>query len=286
MHELTVTSHCPWVDNCVAVNNHKHFMLYILFMVLGIAFLIRLTIACKCFYKTLNRNIDDTKFGLDLEVLPSPTELHCAILNDALCSQYSKDPLTIVTNAWGALQLTWTFMLLFAQLFQIAQNKTTFESMRHTDQVGPVMSAITTGTLSTDAAQVTADGAGPQPPHAHGHGHGHDHSHAKKQSCFGRWASILGIDTFLVIAFQGYKKTQAKSNHQHPKRTNPFTRGLFRNCRDFWSDGPIFGRKESGKSVVGEETVDYLSMYDVPRSGMRYRGGGYEEVAMEEGDVS
>lgn len=44
---LTCYSHCPWVDNCVAVNNHKHFILYVMFMIFGIGLLIRLTIACK-----------------------------------------------------------------------------------------------------------------------------------------------------------------------------------------------------------------------------------------------
>jgi hypothetical protein len=42
-------SHCPWVDNCVAVNNHKHFLLYVVFMIIGIGILIQLTITCMCY---------------------------------------------------------------------------------------------------------------------------------------------------------------------------------------------------------------------------------------------
>lgn len=51
---LTEYSHCPWVDNCIGVNNHKHFMLYIMSLVAGIGFLIRLTIACKSHLSSLD----------------------------------------------------------------------------------------------------------------------------------------------------------------------------------------------------------------------------------------
>lgn len=40
-------SHCPWVDNCIAVNNHKHFLLYVIFLIAGLGLLIRLTYVCK-----------------------------------------------------------------------------------------------------------------------------------------------------------------------------------------------------------------------------------------------
>jgi hypothetical protein len=214
----------------------------------------------------------------DLEALPTPPPnlAHCAIVTPDLCATINKDPLTLVTNIWGSLQLTWTFMLLFVHFVQIARALTTYESMRgNTEPMGPIMTGIATGSLSADSAQITASGAGPDPT-AHGH------SHKKpKEGCFASWKKMLGLDVFFNIAFNGYYGSKTKKEKQR-KRGNPFTRGIFRNCQDFWGDGPVFGRKENGVALLGGQKVDYTSMYDVPRGGMRYRGG-YEEVAVEDG---
>ena len=111
------------------------------------------------------------------------------------------------------------------------------------------------------------------------------HSHKKKkEGCFSSWSKMLGMDVFFTIAFNGYRGSKAKELRR--KKPNPFTRGLVRNCQDFWLDGPVFGRKQSGgMALLGGERVDYTSLYDAPRAGMRYRGG-YEEVpGAEDGEV-
>lgn len=249
--------HCPWVDNCVAVNNHKHFLLYVIFMITGIVLVVRLTLAY-------------------LEVLPEPAESHCTILDDTLCTQFFKDPLTIITNGWASLQLTWTFILVFVHLTQIARNITTLETMRERMQVGPIVTAMTTGTPSADAAAIGGPESGSAPTQGHAHAH-----NKKKGGCLSQWSKLLGIDTFITIAFQGYKGSQqTKVERQRRRRGNPFYRGIFRNCQDFWMDGPVFGRKrEPCRALLGGESVDYASLYDVPGGGaMAYRSGGYEAL--------
>jgi len=267
------------------VNNHKHFLLYVISLIIGIAFLIRLTFVCK--YRTpLNQAMawQPLTFS-DLEEIPGPprSQVHCDFVSPDICVTIQKDPLALVTNIWGSLQLTWTFMLLFVHFVQIARALTTYESMRGNTEMGPMMTAVATGAVNPDSAQITASGAGPDPTSA-----AHSHPHAKpKESCLSSWKKMLGLDVFFAIAFNGYNNGSSAKNSQkqkHRKRPNPFTRGVFRNCQDFWGDGPVFGRKESGVALLGGRRVDYTSMYDVPRGGMRYRGG-YEEVGVDEADV-
>lgn len=131
------------------------------------------------------------------------------------------------------------------------------------------MTALATGSMTMEGAQISAAGAGPdavKPAHNH------------QEGCLGRWKKLLGIDTFLAIALHGSKAEEVTAR----RKSNPFTRGMFRNCQDFWFDGPVFGRKGNGEAMLGGEKVDYTRMYVVPRGGMRYRGEGYQEVASED----
>lgn len=188
-----------------------------------------------------------------------------------------------MTTLWGALQLLWTVLLLFAHFSQIARAVTTYEAIRSNTQAGPVLTAVATGTVSMEDANVAPPDSGLGAPGAPGHGH----SHKKKGGCLSSWSKLFGLDTFVTIAFNGYQgsKNGDGSARRGRRRPNPFYRGILRNCEDFWLDGPIFARKESGSALVGGEKVDYTNLYDVPRGGMGYRRG-YEAVpAAEEGEA-
>lgn len=169
-------------------------------------------------------------------------------------------------------------MLTAAQLIQIARGLTTYESMRANRDAGPLLTAVATGTTSREEANVE-----PESDHAHDHSH---KKRSKKSGCCGAWISLLGLDTFFTIAFNGYHGSKNRDGgHKARRRPNPFYRGVFRDCEDFWLDGPIFGSKQSGTGLVGGERVDYTTMYDLPKGGIGY--SGYEAVpSAEEGQLS
>lgn len=42
--------HCPWVYNCIGINNHRHFFLYLACLEIGILAIVRISIGCKSSY--------------------------------------------------------------------------------------------------------------------------------------------------------------------------------------------------------------------------------------------
>ncbi|KAH6668801.1 hypothetical protein B0J14DRAFT_546993 [Halenospora varia] len=257
--------HCPWVYNCIGVNNHRHFFLYLVTLELGVLFIVRLALG---YFDILS-----SKEGLSSE---------CNLLAPDLCKIVNADPYTLVLCIWAALQLTWVTMLMFVQLVQISRAMTTWENMKGTGHAHgskaseAITSALTTGTTSRSGAQIGSTGLGPDPalPPANGHGH-----HHHKEGCFKQWKKILGVDTFVETALPGAKPTH--------RNRNPFSNGCLGNCKDFWCDpAPVFGKRENGSAMLGGQVVDYTAMYETPRlMTTRSRGGGggaYEAVAHDD----
>ncbi|KAH6712082.1 hypothetical protein BKA61DRAFT_609575 [Leptodontidium sp. MPI-SDFR-AT-0119] len=257
--------HCPWVHNCIGINNHRHFFLYLISLEAGLFFLVRIALG---YFENLSES-------------GSPD---CNILAEPLCHIVNSDPYTLVLVIWGVLQLTWVTMLLFVQLVQISRAMTTWENMRgsHHDHGSKVSeaftSALTTGTTSRAGAQIGNTGLGPDPALPPTHAPGHNHHH--KAGCFAQWKKILGVDTFVETALD------YKGGGRPRRNRNPFSNGCVGNCKDFWCDpAPVFGKRENGSAMLGGQVVDYTAMYETPRSMSTRRRGGegaYESVPADD----
>jgi palmitoyltransferase ZDHHC13/17 len=278
--QLTPISHCPWINNCVGNNNLRHFVLYMLFMEIGIIVFIRLVLACK----KLSRTVMSSPASLipvltDIDSLPAPSssKSQCNILSPTICNLILRDPWTIILTLWSSLQLIWVTMLLVVQCVQISGNQTTYENMkRHSHPQPPVGSAVTAALISgstslgPEGADVVGRGGGPGR---------HGPAVRRREGFWAQWKKLLGLDAFMATASDA-------SSVGNRRRRNLFSRGIITNCKDFWLDpNPYFGRRRIGESMLGGEAVNYARMYDAP---LRTRTGGgmrYQQVGEDDAVV-
>jgi hypothetical protein len=257
----------------VGVNNHRQFLLFVLTLVSAIGLFIRLSLACK--------HIDHlalpvlTACPLDFAQAPSPPLDSSCILPFDLCSASSYDTLALSIVFWSALQLSWTSVLLTAQIWQICRQMTTLE-VSNVSRYGfmggkPGVSVRgQSGLVEKWGRENPPGGTGGPNDHVHGPTCDHGPASGAKKSHF--LLKILGVDRFLNGKAEGLAAA--------PKGSNPFDVGIWTNCRDFWSSGGKLG-------------VDYGRVYDVPVGGFKRalrhkkratgrRSAGYERVGEED----
>ncbi|ETS80440.1 Palmitoyltransferase AKR1 [Pestalotiopsis fici W106-1] len=256
--------HCPWINNCVGVNNHRHFFYYLIFLTLGIL------------------SFDWLLYHY-FSAMPASSTTECTILAPKLCQVFNTDPYIILLGIWASLQLTWVSMLLFVQFVQVARAMTTYENMYGINDgtnAGLLHNFTSTG-APLDPTHPSAIGPPPSAaddPLGNRPSHGHKHGRGFLQ----QWSRILGVDTFIETATGRGAATGKKQR----KKKNPYSRGYVQNCKDFWCDSaPVFGRREPGDAMLGGQKVNWTETYESPvamEMGGRRGRGGYETVAGEE----
>ncbi|PVZ98199.1 hypothetical protein BB558_005789 [Smittium angustum] len=105
--------HCPWTYNCVGLENHKSFVI----------FLILLMICSSLFLYTVVEYLER------MFVIYEPIPGRPCYLGDYMCGLFQSSSWTMCISGWIALNTSWVIILLLSQLYQISQNTTTNESL-------------------------------------------------------------------------------------------------------------------------------------------------------------
>lgn len=223
--------HCPWVMNCIGLNNHAPFLIALAFAQAAIT---AFHWATWAYFRA--------------SVSPSLVAQQRCPLFPWLCAAVSINGSLYYTAVWLLLTQIWVGILLAFQLYQISTQVTTFELVnlkRHGFMAGRpdanMLGQGQAGYIKMQSEHLLAQGLSPYEVKLVLHGR----SPVRRGFC-GRILSS-GSSLLAIVGLDLYSRHSPAT----PRAPNPFDHGCLTNWMDFASRG-----KHDG--------IDYTRLYDVP----------------------
>ncbi|SCU80849.1 LAMI_0B03928g1_1 [Lachancea mirantina] len=252
---------CPWINNEVGLKNHKHFLLFVVSMEIGLMVLIMLYL----------------EYFDELEDKYESDKNQCLILGKNLCAAYNHDAFSLGLFFWIAFQGCWIMFLLVVQVFQTFKGVTNQEfndlmkkNGEHTADFSEIFTTTPSELISAEESNLGSEPAelASDPPFSRSF---------RSRTCFGLCCALTGLDQFLLV-FKEYlgvmQSNPASSSARSSRFRIPTDYGWKTNLKDFWltsdTTAPLWQRlfkaPVSFKALLDGREVDYSTLYALPET--------------------